>query len=585
MNKKLISILTFIFALISLSSSLADTLSTLDKDALFAYTNAYNIYFDKENYPLSMNSNQTDFSIFYEHKNSGFDSAYDITISYSLKNDNVSVTLLGDALSSELTDIVFYTDDSICHSEQINSLYKSHKTWNFIISGNSFWNILASDIVTIRVKHDDSISFLNLFSDEDSSIIPSYMLAIMGRAYLYSDPTSELYKATDLLPEISAANESSPKTVTTSFSQDYIAINETAQSMFLVEVYDNKDQCIATGSGFVAFDGHYFVTNQHVIDGSAYIIIYDDSGKNKYKLTNLLIADEKLDVAILQFDQGFKYKSLEFDSTSTLLRGQPIVVIGSPQGVKNTVSNGIISAFVEDNGISSIQFTAAISPGSSGGALFNDDGKIIGLVYAKLKESENMNYALTIEHVENLVKNINTVHYQTLKEYNAKYFITPTPKPTLRPTPKPTLRPTPTPTRKATPTPTRKSTPKPKAIPLLQIPDTAYGEWQWVDSNRINFRVQLENTSSYSYISSYTLCYTTLKPSTITTSFYESVFVKTKTFDQYFGPGTLKYSGYFPVTLNNSSTIYVGIKKIVFSTGNVKEYSFDEIDFSAWTIH
>lgn len=189
------------------------------------------------------------------------------------------------------------------------------------------------------------------------------------------------------------------------FSTDYAAINEAAQSMFLVEIYGANDTLLGTGSGFIAFDEHYFVTNHHVIEDAKYLIVVDDNGK-EYNVTDLLATDEKRDIAILKFDAANNYRALPINSDAKMLRGQPVVAIGSPQGVRNTVSTGIISNIIDDNGSINIQFTAAISPGSSGGALFNDNGEIIGLIKSKLKGSENMNYAINIADIISLKENI-----------------------------------------------------------------------------------------------------------------------------------------------------------------------------------
>ena len=190
------------------------------------------------------------------------------------------------------------------------------------------------------------------------------------------------------------------------FSTDYEAINEAAQSMFLVEVYDRNDTLIKTGSGFIAFDEHYFVTNHHVIEDAKYLVVVDDNGK-EYKVTDLLVADEEKDIAILSFDEAANYRPLPLCATDDLLRGQPIVAIGSPKGVRNTVTTGNISNLIDDNGTHIIQFTAAASPGSSGGAIFNDRGEVIGLMFSKRTDAENMNYAVEVSELISIYKTIN----------------------------------------------------------------------------------------------------------------------------------------------------------------------------------
>lgn len=84
------------------------------------------------------------------------------------------------------------------------------------------------------------------------------------------------------------------------FSSNVEAINAAAQSVLMLEVYDSNDELIATGSGFVAFDNYTLVTNQHVIEDAEMIIAFSDDG-HQYMITKLIAADEKRDVAILEF--------------------------------------------------------------------------------------------------------------------------------------------------------------------------------------------------------------------------------------------------------------------------------------------
>ena len=102
-------------------------------------------------------------------------------------------------------------------------------------------------------------------------------------------------------------------------------------------------------------------------------------------------------------DHGFE--PLIPDTTGKLKRSSPVVAIGSPAGLKNTVSIGNISAFFDQNGKNWIQFTAPISHGSSGGALFNDKGEVVGVTSSSITDGQNLNFAIPIETVAELWKN------------------------------------------------------------------------------------------------------------------------------------------------------------------------------------
>lgn len=178
------------------------------------------------------------------------------------------------------------------------------------------------------------------------------------------------------------------------FSQDPDQIERAAKSVLMLEIYNRQGQLIATGSGFVAFDSGTLVTNYHVIEDAYKILAISDDDKS-YSITKVFCADEEADIAILGFETPTTLEPLTLWADKNLKRGAAVVAIGSPKGRKNTVSKGDIGAISTDMGVPTIQFTAPISHGSSGGALFNDEGKVIGITSATLKaESQNINFAV-----------------------------------------------------------------------------------------------------------------------------------------------------------------------------------------------
>ncbi len=178
------------------------------------------------------------------------------------------------------------------------------------------------------------------------------------------------------------------------FSQDPDRIEQAAKSVLMLEIYDRQGRLIATGSGFVAFDSGTLVTNYHVIEDAYRILAISDDDQS-FSITKVFCADEETDIAILGFENKTTLEPLTLWADENLKRGAAVVAIGSPKGRKNTVSKGDIGAISTDMGVLMIQFTAPISHGSSGGALFNDEGKVIGITSATLKaESQNINFAV-----------------------------------------------------------------------------------------------------------------------------------------------------------------------------------------------
>jgi len=131
-------------------------------------------------------------------------------------------------------------------------------------------------------------------------------------------------------------------------------------------------------------------------------------------------------------------------STGEILRAEPVVAIGSPQGMLNTVSMGNVSGFVTIDNVDYIQFTAPISNGSSGGALFNDRGEVIGVTTSAIAPDgnvvQNLNFAAKASTVIDLLSTVNEKDSVSLGDFNKGLLPGSTPEPTAtaEPTPEPT---------------------------------------------------------------------------------------------------------------------------------------------------
>ena len=186
-----------------------------------------------------------------------------------------------------------------------------------------------------------------------------------------------------------------------SFSNDPDAVEKAADSVFMLEVYDASNRKLAVGSGFVIFAPSIMATNYHVIEDGAYVVAISDDAE-QYIIDEVCAADRKLDLALLRFHPASSIRPLEYDASDDLKRSQTVVTIGSPAGLKNTVSIGNISAFFDRDTRNWIQFTAPISSGSSGGALLNDQGKVIGITTATYTSAQNVNLAVRVSALAGL---------------------------------------------------------------------------------------------------------------------------------------------------------------------------------------
>ncbi|MEG2857224.1 MAG: trypsin-like peptidase domain-containing protein, partial [Clostridia bacterium] len=178
-----------------------------------------------------------------------------------------------------------------------------------------------------------------------------------------------------------------------------------AESVVLIYNADAKGNAQSLGSGFVIANDGTIVTNYHVIEGASQLVIQMADGK-QYPITQVSKYDAKRDIAILRADAIKGHAWLSLGDSSKVVVGQSVVAIGSPLGLQNTVSDGIVSSLRQSDrvqGATDIQTTTPISNGSSGGPLFDMFGKVIGVNYAGYDEGQNLNFAIPINEVKALM--------------------------------------------------------------------------------------------------------------------------------------------------------------------------------------
>jgi tetratricopeptide (TPR) repeat protein len=161
---------------------------------------------------------------------------------------------------------------------------------------------------------------------------------------------------------------------------------------------------IRTGTGFfVSADGE-LLTNFHVIQGATHISARTNKGAI-FVFEKPIAGSADSDVALLKF-QATDVDFLKLGSSANAVEGETVLVIGNPEGLQGTVSDGIISAFRENR--SYIQITAPISPGSSGSPVLDESGQVIGMATLLTKEGQNLNFAISTEVVKSAMDEILT---------------------------------------------------------------------------------------------------------------------------------------------------------------------------------
>lgn len=168
-----------------------------------------------------------------------------------------------------------------------------------------------------------------------------------------------------------------------------------SSSVVMIAIHNRKGDIIGTGSGIMLNKDGYILTNNHVASGGAFYSVKIEDDEQAYTTDEIIKYNPDMDLALIRIDRCFN--PLQIYRGSRLVRGQRVVAIGSPLGLFNSISDGIIAGFRKINNVDMIQFTAPISHGSSGGALMNMYGEVIGISTAGFDDGQNINLAVGYE--------------------------------------------------------------------------------------------------------------------------------------------------------------------------------------------
>ena len=173
-----------------------------------------------------------------------------------------------------------------------------------------------------------------------------------------------------------------------------IAQRASPATVTIIAISANGDT-LGQGSGFLVRATGEIITNHHVLAGASRAIVRLASGE-RYDRVQAIDADSLADLAIIKV-AGFGLPVVPLASTTPPV-GSHVVVIGSPLGLSQTVSDGLISAVRLYGGKQQLQISAPISHGSSGGPVFNDAGEVIGVAAASIESGQQLNFAVPIKY-------------------------------------------------------------------------------------------------------------------------------------------------------------------------------------------
>lgn len=170
------------------------------------------------------------------------------------------------------------------------------------------------------------------------------------------------------------------------------------------------------GSGVILSDDGYILTNYHVIEGADKLQVVASGGEYEAKVVG---TDPSSDLAVIKIEAS-GLPAVEIGSSSDLVTGEWVIAVGSPFGLEQSVSTGIVSAVSRSSSslysseseaiyTNMIQTDAAINPGNSGGALVDKNGKLIGintLIASTSGSSSGVGFAIPVDYAMKIAEQI-----------------------------------------------------------------------------------------------------------------------------------------------------------------------------------
>ena len=272
--------------------------------------------------------------------------------------------------------------------------------------------------------------FWLLFSQTVTVLLAAYFVLItlkpdwlarrpsMGSISVIEAPASTAQRSNSGVGSFSAAAKIASAAVVSINTSKAAAKNPHEGDPWFKFFYDNQDPGQGQGapqgglgSGVIISAAGYILTNNHVVEGADDIeVILNDGRKTKAKVMG---TDPDTDLAILKIELD-KLPVIALGNSDALQVGDPVLAIGNPFGVGQTVTGGIVSALGRNQlGINTfenfIQTDAAINPGNSGGALVDVNGALMGIntaIYSRSGGSMGIGFAIPVSTARQVLEGI-----------------------------------------------------------------------------------------------------------------------------------------------------------------------------------
>jgi len=177
------------------------------------------------------------------------------------------------------------------------------------------------------------------------------------------------------------------------------------------------DTSVRLGTGFFVRSTGLLLTNFHVVEGTDLVGVKIAGSTDFLWARKATGFDLDNDLVLLEVETTGR-KSVAIGDSDQVQVGEQIVVIGNPEGLEQTVSNGLLSGIRELDGRKLFQISAPISSGSSGSPVFDTRGEVIGVVVSTLESGQNLNFAIPINYAKPLLSRTTEEQISTLPKRN-----------------------------------------------------------------------------------------------------------------------------------------------------------------------
>lgn len=197
-----------------------------------------------------------------------------------------------------------------------------------------------------------------------------------------------------------------------SHGQDAEAVYKKALPSVMTLKVKTKAGGVATGTAFLALRDGCAITAWHVVADAETVVAHFSDGQ-EFEVSGLIDKDERRDVAAIRVKVADR-PLLSFASGEPEV-GSKVFVLGAPKGLEFSFTDGIVSQVRSDGRATLYQYSAETNPGNSGGPLLNLNGDVLGIVSWKLRDTQNVNFAVAATYAKGLDLSLATQAWSTVK--------------------------------------------------------------------------------------------------------------------------------------------------------------------------